>query len=259
MNLHYLGMSYDLKSAMPCPWRSSSDPGWKMRSALRRTSGHVFKDFKGLVGVLELGPRARDPQVFNFTSEDPCWNNASITSSEDCSFTPNVVLMQSASDFQAALRQHFKAESRDAFTGSDEYRWLANGSRAHRYVLTEAFCAIYSATLSPTSLPLSEDFILAVEGLPESLDETTRGEYERFLGHWGTHYSVQVTMGARLSRVLELDRSQKLLSSENFRIFQSCLPRNLETMAQADFEQLLKLRQAASRGTEASPKTSQRA
>ena len=190
--------------------------------------------------VLGLEALSLETQVFNF-SEDPCWTNATVTPSEDCSFTPNVVLIQSASDFQAALRQHFKAESPDAFTSSDEYRWLANGSNTHRYVLTEAFCAIYSATLSPTSLPLSEDFLLAVESLPESLDDSTRGEYERFLGRWGSHYSVHVTMGARLSRVLELDRSQKLLS--------------LESMGQADFEQLLKLRQAPSRGTEASLKT----
>lgn len=101
--------------------------------------------------------------------------------------------------------------------------WLYPGT--HTYTLTTAACGIYGAELDVEALQLSGAFLAAVEALPYPVTAENEKDYEKFLGTWGTHYSVKVTMGARISRLLQFDKGEGRLGGVLYLVLPSRLLR----------------------------------
>ncbi|CAK9079362.1 unnamed protein product [Durusdinium trenchii] len=212
--LKFLGMSYDLAQGMPQPWQSKNshgetgDPGWK----------HL--------PVFETKDETKD--------ETDCPRGAKITpQEEDCSYESRVWEISSGMDFQSSLKEIMRSSSETGaelapeafFTQSSEFRFLQNGSRTHTYTLTTAACGIYGAELDVEALQLSGAFLAAVEALPYPVTAENEKDYEKFLGTWGTHYSVKVTMGARISRLLQFDKGEGRLGGVLYLVLPSRLLR----------------------------------
>eukprot|EP00913_Durusdinium_trenchii_P001215 g1118.t1 len=163
-------------------------------------------------------------------------NSHGETGDEDCSYESRVWEISSGMDFQSSLKEIMRSSSETGaelapeafFTQSSEFRFLQNGSRTHTYTLTTAACGIYGAELDVEALQLSGAFLAAVEALPYPVTAENEKDYEKFLGTWGTHYSVKVTMGARISRLLQFDKGEGLAA-----------PFDAQSMAQADFQKVL--------------------
>jgi hypothetical protein len=70
-------------------------------------------------------------------------------------------------------------------------------SRSH-FLLAQEHADMYSVLLEPNSLPLDDAFVKRVESLPTSYNAANSSMFVSFLEEYGTHSSVEVTLGGRI-------------------------------------------------------------
>ncbi|XP_041640054.1 perforin-1-like [Cheilinus undulatus] len=103
---------------------------------------------------------------------------------------------------------------------SSVYNFAEAKSKLDRYTFSThtATCRHYSFRVS-NSPPLSSEFSKDIEGLPMHYNPSTKAQYRKIIGTYGTHYISQVDLGGQFRRVTATSTCLSRLIGMNIYLF----------------------------------------
>eukprot|EP00948_MAST-09A_sp_MAST-9A-sp1_P003743 g3743.t1 len=197
----YLGQGYDLVQGNPQPWLDSNngqitgvDPGWKSYPVIRMDNYSQKKLYDNACLV---------PNDITVSPTGACTYESVF--SEVCS----AAAYQHSLDSSVGASTKFPLFGGDwEFSGSSDYKTVYDDSSSSHEVFfsSSSQCEFYTAKLPPPFIipELDPTFIKAVDTL---LDDGTNESLVEFVQTYGTHYTKQITMGAKATLLFSLEES----------------------------------------------------
>ncbi len=185
-NIDYLSLGYDIYRGNPLSTSGGVDPGFQLQKIFKFTYDEQQKSSDG---------RWEIPDHLTVAREDACsleFFSSSIAGTSSYSHYLKTHASVSVSGWGAA------------FSASADYRELEERTSRYKdiYTTSKGECKVYTGRTDAYLPPrLSANFLAAVNSLPETYNDDA---YMEFLFNFGTHYVLQVHMGARFSCVFRL-------------------------------------------------------